>query len=277
MRDYDPNWIRRYFDEYGMKEWGRWDASPVERVKWFLHLHYLREHVVPGDRVLEVGAGAGRFTQELARITSPIVVSDISPGQLELNRSNARRLGYASEIEEWVECDMCALEELLPEHAFDATVCYGGPLSYVFDRRDAALEQLIRVTRPGGKLLLSVMSLWGGVHQYLEGVLQTSLEANREVIATGDLAPDVVGSGHHYCHMFRAEELRHFLEVHGLEVLVISASDSLSTHHADFLGEVDECSPQWDLLMEMEAEASRSAGACNMGSHIIAVCKTSRA
>ena len=41
-----------------------------------------------------------------------------------------------------------------PDRSFD-----GGPLSYVFDRADDALAEMLRVTRPGGYVLLSVSSL----------------------------------------------------------------------------------------------------------------------
>ena len=47
----------------------------------------LDDFVSAGDRVLEVGAGPGRFTIELATIGATIVVGDVSEVQLELNRS----------------------------------------------------------------------------------------------------------------------------------------------------------------------------------------------
>ena len=76
MARYDPDWVRAHYDEYGMREWDRWDESPVERVKFHVHLHYLRRYVKAGDRVLEIGAGAGRFTRELAGIVDRIVVAE---------------------------------------------------------------------------------------------------------------------------------------------------------------------------------------------------------
>jgi SAM-dependent methyltransferase len=48
-----------------------------------------------------------------------------------------------------------------PGASFDAVVCYGGALSYVCAGHAAALRELVRVCRPGGFLLVSVMSLWG--------------------------------------------------------------------------------------------------------------------
>jgi SAM-dependent methyltransferase len=270
---YDPKWVRTYYDQYAEKEWQRWDRSPVERVKLEVHLHYLRQAIRPGDRVLEIGAASGRFTQELARITGRVVVADLSPVQLELNRQNGQRLGFSSAVERWVECDMCDLTPHFREAEFDAVVCYGGPLSYVFDRAGQAVRELERVTRPGGVLLFSVMSLWGGVHHFLPGVLQVSPEGNREILATGDLLPDKSDRLSHFCHMFRTAEFRALLEGCGLAVEVLSASDCLSATWGELLETVQEDDDLWQHLLEMELEACREPGCVDMGTHTIAVCK----
>jgi SAM-dependent methyltransferase len=272
MHAYDASWVRRYYDEYGMKEWDRWDISPVERIKYFVHLHYLRQHIFPGSRVLEMGAGAGRFTEQLAKLTDRIVVADISPGQLALNRHNAAERGYTDRIEDWIECDMCDLGSVLEPSAFDRVVCYGGPLSYAFDRRDDAIANLRRVTAPGGALLFSVMSLWGAVHQYLPGVLGIAPETNRIILRTGDLTPDTVGPDRHYTHMFRSSELRRVLQAGGLIVRTLSASNALSAGWAQWLADVPESSDGWQHLLEMEIESCTDPGCLDMGTHIIAVC-----
>lgn len=273
MARYDPDWVRAHYDECGMREWHRWDESAVERVKFHVHLHYLQRHIGPDDRVLEIGAGAGRFTRELARITDRIVVADLSPGQLKLNRDNAARLDFASAVESWVECDTCDLRPHFDDESFDVVVCYGGPLSYVFDRRDDALAELRRVTKDRGTLLLSVMSIWGTVHQYLRGVLDFDPEVNRVILATGDLSPDTIGAGRHYAHMYRSGELRRTLEQDGWTVEAMSASDCLSVKWSDLLDEVHENDPTWAHLIEMEIEACREPGCLDMGTHLLAVCR----
>jgi SAM-dependent methyltransferase len=273
---YDPNWVRDDYAAYGEQEWHRWEASPVERVKFHVHRRILETYVSSGDRVLEIGAGAGRFTRELARITDRIVVGDLSPVQLDLNRQNAIKHGYADAVETWVECDICDLSPHLAESAFDTVVCYGGSLSYVFGQSARALRQMMRVVRPQGRILLSVMSLWGSVHQYLEDVLSVDIEANRRILETGDLVPETAGSGRHYCHMFRLDELRALLLNAGLTIDLLSASDCLSVGSAALLATLDEDDPAWGHLMEMELEACRDPGCTGMGSHIIAVARKAR-
>ena len=77
-----------------------------------------------------------------------------------------------------------------PDRSFDGVVCYGGPISYVFDRADDAVEEMLRVTRPGGYVLLSVMSLTGATRRFLGAVhdiyQKVGLEAIQEVVDTGD-------------------------------------------------------------------------------------------
>jgi SAM-dependent methyltransferase len=273
MSKYDPAWVRAHYDQYAEKEWQRWDRSPVEQVKLAVHVHYLRQFIEPGDSVLEIGAGSGRFTQELARVAERIVVADLSPVQLDLNRRNAAKLGFASAIERWLECDMCDLGPHFSDGEFDAIVCYGGPLSYVFERAAQAVGELKRVVRPGGVLLLSVMSLWGGVHHFLPGVLEVPIDGNRRILATGDLTPDKSEQLSHFCHMFRAAELRDLLEGCALQVEVLSASDCLSATWGDLLETVQENDALWQHVLEMELEACQEPGCVDMGTHTIAVCR----
>ena len=67
---YDAGYIAGFFDEYGEREWERLEATPWGRVELEVRRRLLREVVRPGDRVLEVGAGPGRFTLELAGPTA---------------------------------------------------------------------------------------------------------------------------------------------------------------------------------------------------------------
>jgi 2-polyprenyl-3-methyl-5-hydroxy-6-metoxy-1,4-benzoquinol methylase len=62
-----------------------------------VHAHARRA----GWRVLEVGAGPGRFTIELAALGAQVVVSDVSTVQLNLNRATVAQAGHAGAILEY--------------------------------------------------------------------------------------------------------------------------------------------------------------------------------
>ena len=269
---YDSQHIAGFYDEYGMREWGRLTATPVDEVSLHLHIHYLVEHVPAGARVLEIGAGPGRFTQVLAGLDTRVVVADVSAGQLALNQQQAQELGFAPAIEAWHQADICDLHAFAPA-TFDAVVAYGGPLSYALDRRDEALAECVRVLKPGGKMLLSVMSLWGTAHRVLDRVLEIPESQGRKVIASGDLSPETYEARGHYLHMFRASEFRAWLVEAGLAVISLSASNCLCTGWEDKLREIRHDAEKWNRLLRMELEACAAAGALDMGTHIIAVAK----
>ena len=50
---------------------------------------------------------------------------------------------------------------IFTDESFDATVCYGGALSYLRGDAPRALSELVRVTKPGGTVFTGVMSLYG--------------------------------------------------------------------------------------------------------------------
>jgi len=267
---YSRAWVSAYYDEYAEREWDRFSAIPVDRVSFVVHAHYLRQFVKPGSRVLEIGAGPGRFTQLLADLGCRVLVSDVSEVQLELHRRYAHELDFDDCVEDRLILDVCDLGALNSD-SFDAVLCYGGPLSYVFEQSGRALRECVRVCRRGGLVLASVMSLWGTCHRHLQGVLQVPAAANRRITDSGDLIPENWDGVRHRCHMFRSGELRDLAGQAGLRILALSASGCLSVNWDEYLSGIDEASEQWQELLRMEIEACQEEGCLDAGTHIILV------
>jgi len=131
------------------------------------------------------------------------------------------------------------------DSAFDAVVAYGGPLTYLLDRREQGLSECCRVLRWGGVLLVSVMSIWGSAHRRLDGVLAMPSGTNQRITATGDLTRTTVGESGHYCHMYRASELSGLLESAGLEVMDLSAPGCLALGWDEFLESIRGDRAMW--------------------------------
>lgn len=202
MSERDRSAVRDFYDDYGDREWLRLEQDLRGRVSFEVHRRFLAAVVEPGMRVLEVGAGPGRFTDELARLGARVVVTDLSPVQLELNRSRMSGTAVEQAVETRELLDVCDTSRYRAGE-FDAVLAFGGPLSYAFEHAEAALAGLFRVTRPGGPIIASVMSLLGSWRYFLPGVVadteRVGDEANDAVLRTGDLRH--FGNAH-VCRMF---------------------------------------------------------------------------
>jgi 2-polyprenyl-3-methyl-5-hydroxy-6-metoxy-1,4-benzoquinol methylase len=270
---YQSDSVAQYFDDYGIQEWERLVRTPVDEVSLYIHTHYLKKYTSPNQKVLEIGAGAGRFTQILANLGARIMVADISSGQLELNKKYSIEYGFRQSILDWQQVDICDLSRFEPD-SFDAVIAYGGPFSYVLDKRDLALSECLRVLKPEGFLLLSVMSLWGSAHGFLDGVLSTPPEVNQKITSTGDITPATFPERQkNFMHFFRAKELLCWLENAGLTVTDRSASNCLSLTWNEPLKQIRGDVGKWNELLRMELDACADEGCLNMGTHMIAVAR----
>jgi SAM-dependent methyltransferase len=111
--------------------------------------------IKPGARVLDVAAGAGDQTLDVARKVGPtghVLATDISPAILALAQDNARRIGHAN-VETRVE-DGESLE--VAEGSFDAAICRLGLM--LFPDPGRALERMCRALKPGGRACTMVFS-----------------------------------------------------------------------------------------------------------------------
>ena len=124
------------------------------------------------------------------------------------------------------------------------------------------MAELARVTRPGGHVLVSVMSLLGPMLSVPGGVgelvREIGTETVRRMTATGRLDPEI---GEHglLLRLYRWSELRALLEPHG-GVVAASAAGMFAR---------DEADPE--LLAELESDLGAEPGGLDAGHHIVAV------
>ena len=98
----------------------------------------------------------------MAKLGAKVTVLDISDVQLELAKKNLSESGVIGRIDRFIRADITDLS-IFADASFDSVVCFGGALSYVCEQRQPAVNEISRITGPGGTILVSVMSRLGAV------------------------------------------------------------------------------------------------------------------
>jgi SAM-dependent methyltransferase len=276
---YNAEYTRTFYNAYGDFEWQRLEATPYGRLQAIIHEDFLLRYLKPGDRVLDAGSGPGRFSIVAARAGAKVTVLDISDKQLETARQKITAAGLNENIENFIRADICDLS-MFADAQYDLVVCYGGALSYVCENRHKAADELIRITRPGGIILVSVMSRLGAVvgEVQIPDILNLQqpngagegLPGIWPVLETGSLSGVLsrrVGMSHAPMHMYTAAELA--LLFPGCRVRESAASNAVIREFGPFNEQLAADPAVWATVIEMEKKLNHQPGLADIGSHII--------
>ncbi|MFQ5583842.1 MAG: class I SAM-dependent methyltransferase, partial [Calditrichia bacterium] len=125
-----------------------------QRVKQYLkaEIEFVLEQIHASDLVLELGCGYGRILQHLIRKVKMVVGIDTSPGSLKLAKEE---IGGAPCCHLVL---MNAVELGFHDRRFDVVACIQNGISaFKVDQRKL-IEEAVRVTGPGGRVLFSSYS-----------------------------------------------------------------------------------------------------------------------
>ena len=115
-------------------------------VEFLTTMHYIEKYSKPGSRVMEIGAGTGRYSHALAR--RGYVVDAVELVEHHIGIFKQHTLPEESiTITQGDAMDLSAF----PDHQYDMTLLLG-PLYHLYTKEDKrqALREAIRVTKQGG-------------------------------------------------------------------------------------------------------------------------------
>ena len=115
-------------------------------VEFLTTMRYIERFIRPGDRVLEIGAGTGRYSHALARQGYAVDAVELVEHNIEVFRQNTL-LEENVRIVQGNALDLSAF----PDRTYDIVLLLG-PLYHLYNDEDKrqALREAIRVTKKGG-------------------------------------------------------------------------------------------------------------------------------
>jgi ubiquinone/menaquinone biosynthesis C-methylase UbiE len=126
-----------------------------------LTVDFDRLGLVTGERLLDLGCGGGRHAFEAMRRGARVVALDYSAAELKDVGAVSAAMVQAGEVTDAVWAGVVngdALDIPFPDASFDRIIT-SEVLEHIWDD-ERAIEELVRVLRPGGRLAVTVPTRW---------------------------------------------------------------------------------------------------------------------
>lgn len=171
----------------------RLQRSRHGQLEYATTMEYVHRFLKTGGKVLELGAGTGRYSVALAKEGYDVTAVELVEKNLEVLRRNAKELlkktpeGLrGTELSGTPGGHLRALQGdatdlgALPDETFDMTLSLG-PMYHLYDPDDVrrAIREAIRVTKKGGVIIVAFLSVYAILFDnYLKETLHDGMEEN---------------------------------------------------------------------------------------------------
>lgn len=120
-------------------------------VEFLTTMRYIQKYLRPGMKILEVGAGTGRYSHALAQMGYEVEAVELVQHNIDIFRANTNP-GETVTVRQGDARDLSCF----PGETFDMTLVLG-PMYHLFAEEDQkqALSEAVRVTKPGGILMVA--------------------------------------------------------------------------------------------------------------------------
>ena len=146
--------ISCFYNQYD--EDGRTVRSRHGQLEHYTTMAYIHRYADKHSKVLEVGAGTGRYSIALAREGMDVTAVELVESNLTVLKENSKRIENITSF----QGDATDLSRF-SDNSFDVTLLLG-PMYHLYetDEVNSAIDEAIRVTKPGGVILFAFISVF---------------------------------------------------------------------------------------------------------------------
>lgn len=242
--------VREYYNGCTQGEWTRLDRHSAE---FELNRRFLSRYIKPGDRVLDVGGGPGRYSLWLAGLGCDVTLLDLSEQNVSFALEKARESGLCIQA---LQGDARNADSLV-DGQFDHVLCMG-PLYHLLseeDRRLAVSACLSRL-RTGGSFSAAFISSFAGVIYWMkylpEGLARPDEQRYVDCVANG---ADYSGDAFTLAYFASPASIRAFMEGFALQGLHLLGSEGIiAPQETQICAQSPEVVERWLWLSERLCE-----------------------
>lgn len=156
--------ISEFYTKY--QEDTRLERTRRGQLEFFTTMEYIHRYANKGAKVLELGAGTGKYSIALAKEGMDVTAVELTENNFAILKKNSEGIPNIKTI----KGDATNLMEF-GDNSFDVTLVFG-PMYHLYDTIDVnkAIDEAIRVTKENGVILFAFISVYAIMYaNYLYG------------------------------------------------------------------------------------------------------------
>jgi len=239
--------IRDYYDATVEDEWNR----IANRPEFLLTCRMLDRYIRPGQKVLDIGGGPGRYSLYLAGKGCDVTLFDLSPENTKFAANRAVDEGLKIQA---ITGDARDVDKLVQER-YDHVLLMG-PMYHLLEEseRIKAVNTALEVLKPDGIIYVSFIIMVGGIIYYMKTMPEAIASTDpAEILFRGNFAAKKGYEGSAFTQAFFIEqsEVLPFMAQFPLEKMHLFGQEGiLSPCESNIMTQPKEIVDQWLDLCE---------------------------
>jgi len=221
--------LEEYYNNYD--EEARLIRDKAHSIEYITTTKYIEKYLKKGDRILEIGAGTGRYSIDYAQKGYQIDAVELVAKNLEILKSKITEGMNIKAIQ-----GNCLDLNMYQDNTFDITLVLG-PMYHLYEEADInkAMEEAIRVTKPGGKIFIAYITDDAVVLSY--GLRKGNLKRLKEIC---DENWNVKKIAEEIFATYKIKDFDELVNKFNLNKLETIATDGIAPQMQNYINELDE-------------------------------------
>ena len=208
--------------------------SKYGKIEFLTTMRYVQRYLEPQTKILEIGAGTGRYSLALADLGYELTAVELLEKHIDIFKTNIKPEHKIS-LKQGNALDL----SFIPDNSFDVTLLFG-PMYHLYNNNDKhrALAEAVRVTKNSGLVYIAYCVQDASIIQYgFQGGHMDELFNNKS------LDPDtfkVISNPDEIFELYRREDIDELMAAFNVERLHYVATDLFTQYMRNTIIAMDD-------------------------------------
>lgn len=250
--------INDYYNNY--EEDIRLIKDKTHKLEFITTTKYIEKYLKSGDRILEIGAGTGRYSIYYAEKGYQIDAVELVQKNLDILKSKITKDMKINAIK-GNALDLSCFED----NTFDITLVFG-PMYHLYCEVDSkkALSEAIRVTKKGGKIFIAFLTDDSIVMSY--GIRKKNIKDLKNIVDENWKVPRIPEK---VFASYRIEEFENLIRKFDVNELELISEDGIAQNMPIYIEELDD--EEYDLYVDYHLKNCMRRELLGFSSHLLEI------